>query len=500
MPEVSTSALNQAPPKPSTGPVPVCPLLHRSTRGTRALGLRHTRAVGWMALLNACLALLTLGCGGGGSSPRAATQLSGIVAEIDTATPVVGAQVTVDGTMRGTTTSIHGSFFLSTVELNRGWQTIRAQKQIGGEAWTGERAVFFETDIPIQNNLLITIGPASQKGSLRGRVTAAGGAALEGVSVFLNPGTNVAAAYRITDSNGRYEFDHLSAGSYTVVASARDLTNSVTSRSVVSAGSVATVNFSMLLSSGAAIGTPTGLAATAFTYPDQAAATQAQTRAVQRWLTRVNAHRVTAASHHFTIQDWPAGSIIEADLTWTPPAANDLAGYVLDRSVNGAAFGTIDRFADPTASAYDDLDPLYTPDQSYQFRISAVSSTAVQSAPSNSAAIQPLAPLVGLQPAAGAAVTGTPTFTWQPVSRAQQYQVLVLSRPPDVSDPSQMPLVWPPAGNLAAARTAATQLLYAGPALQSGATYTWLVFAADQADFTTATAVSASQMQTFTVR
>src|SRR5205823_9275328 len=150
--------------------------------------------------------------------------------------------------------------------------------------------------------------------------------------------------------------------------------------------------------------------------------------------------------------------IIEADLTWTPPSANDLAGYVLDRAVGTGPFGTIDRFADPTASAYDDLDPLYTPDQTYQFRISAVSSTGVQSGASNTASIQPLAPLGGLQPPNGAAVTGAPTFSWQPVARAQRYQVLVLSRLPDVSEPTQMPLVWPPAGNLAAAQTTATQL------------------------------------------
>lgn len=205
-------------------------------------------------------------------------------------------------------------------------------------------------------------------------------------------------------------------------------------------------------------------------------------------------------SRRVRIQDWPLGSIIEAELSWTPPSANDLAGYVLDRSVGSGPFSTIDRFADPTATAYDDLDPLYSADQTYQFRISAASTSLIQSAASNIAAMQPFAPLGGLSPASGALVTGAPAFSWQPVPRALLYQVLVLSRPPDLSDISRMPLVWPPASNLAAAQTAGTQLGYGGPALQSGTTYYWLVLAADRTNFATAQALSASQVQTFTTR
>jgi len=63
-----------------------------------------------------------------------------------------------------------------------------------------------------------------------------------------------------------------------------------------------------------------------------------------------------------------------------------------------------------------------------------------------------------------------------------------------------MPLVWPPANNLAAAQATATQLAYGGPALQSGVTYYWLVMAADQASFASAQSLSASQVQSFTAR
>src|SRR5262249_38248953 len=158
------------------------------------------------------------------------------------------------------------------------------------------------------------------------------------------------------------EFDNLPAGTYTVVASARDLTNSTTNNVVVTAGSVVTVNFSMLISAGAAIDAPSRLTATALTYPDNVATTQARIRSTARWLQRVGTRRFTLAAHHIRIQDWPLGSIIEAGLAWTPPSANDLAGYIVERAVGSGAFGTIDRFADPTASAYLDLDPLYTPD------------------------------------------------------------------------------------------------------------------------------------------
>jgi hypothetical protein len=443
------------------------------------------------------------GCGGGGGgSSRAVTRLSGLVAEIDTGSPVIGAQVTVDGTTRGTTTTVRGSYFLDDVDVPRGWRTVRAQKLIGGQSWTGQRAVLFDSNVNVQSNLLITVAPASRQGTIRGRVTSASSVPLRNVTVFLNPDTSVAAAYQITDSNGSYQFPNVPAGTYSVVASASGLVNAPANQVSLTAGSTVTVNLSMLISSSTSITAPANLAASALTYPEETAGTQAAVRAVQRWLrARHGTPRKWQRSSRVRVQDWPIGSIIEADLDWTPPSANDLAGYLLDRAVGTGAFGTIDQFADPTASAYYDLDPIYTPDQTYQFRLSAASTTGFQSGPSNTASVRPLAPMTGLTPANGAQqVTAPPTFTWQAVSRAQRYQVLVLSRLPDLSDITQMPLVWPPANTLTAAQTASTQLTYAGPALQSGTTYYWLVFAADQTDVTTAPAVSTSAIQSFTVR
>lgn len=446
-------------------------------------------------------AMLVIGCGGGGGGRRAVTRLSGAVADIDTRSPVAGAQVTIDGTSRATLTTIRGSFFLDAVDVGRGWRTIRAEKQIGGQNWNGERAVLFDADIPVQTNLLITIAPADRKGTIRGRVMTAGGAAVQNVTVFLNPDTTVAAAYRITDSAGRYEFRDVPAGTYTVVASARELANAANNTVTVTPGATVSVDLSMLVSSTTDIAPPGSLQAAASTYPENAAATQARLRAVQRWLP--GGHGIAKVAHRadrFRLQDWPPGSIIEVELSWTPPSATNLAGYVLDRAVGAGSFGTIDRFADPTAIAYDDLDPLYTPDQIYRFRLSAASTSGVQSQPSNTASAQPLAPLRVLSPGNGAAVTGSPAFSWQPVSRAQLYQVLVLSRLPDLTDPTRMPLVWPPANNLTAAQTAATQLTYGGPALQAGSTYFWLVLASDQANLNTAQAISFSQLQAFTAR
>ncbi len=419
---------------------------------------------------------------------------------IDTGDPVVDARVSVDGTGRSTRSTVRGSFFLDAVDVGQGWRTIRAEKQIGGELWTGERAVLFDAAIPVQSNLLIPIGPASRQGTIRGRVTTLGGAGLGNVTVFLNAETTVAAGFRITDSGGRFEFRDVPAGTYQVIASARDLVNAGVNELVVTAGTVVPVNLSMLVSSGAAIGAPTGLKAQAFTYPESAAGVQARVRAVQRWLQARQSRAPVRAARRVRIQDWPAGAIIEVDLAWTPPAATDLAGYVLDRAIGGGGFGTIDRFADPTATAYYDLDPIYTPEQSYQFQISAASSSGVQGPPSNSAAARPLEPLGGLAPAEGVQVAGTPTFSWQPVSRAQRYQVLVLNRLPDDAAIDRMPLVWPPVSNLAAGQTGSSQLSYAGPPLQAGVTYYWLVFAYDQADSAAAQAVSASRIRDFTAR
>jgi hypothetical protein len=256
----------------------------------------------------------------------------------------------------------------------------------------------------------------------------------------------------------------------------------------------------MLVSSGGDIGAPGDLLVEAFTYPESGAALT-QTQAVTRWLRRRQGRRGTVhVARRFRVQDWPAGSIIELSLSWTPPSATDLAGYVLDRAVGGGSFGTIDRFADPTASAYYDLDPIYTPDQSYQFRLSAVSTTLLQSPPSNTAAARPLAPVAELSPAPGAQTSAAPTFSWPAVPRAQRYQVLVVSRPPELADVDRMPLVWPPADNLGAAQTTSTQLVYGGPQLQAGGTYYWLLFAFDQSDTTAAQAVSASAVQGFTVQ
>jgi hypothetical protein len=441
--------------------------------------------------------LLASGCGGGGGGSRVVSRLSGLVATIDTGSPVVDASVTVDGTNRGTRTTGRGSYFLDAVDVGRGWRTVRAEKAIGGEQWNGERAVFFDRDVPIQSNLLITIGPETRKGTLRGRVTTGSGVPLENVTVFLNPETSVAAAFRVTDSNGRYEFRGVPSGTYTVVASARDLVNSGASQVPVTAGATATADLAMLVSSGSDIGAPGSLQAQAFTYPETRAALT-QTQAVTHWLRARQSRRGAAhVARRFRIQDWPAGSIIEVSLSWTAPSATDLAGYVLDRAVGGGSFGTIDRFADPTASAYYDLDPIYTPEETYQFRLSAVSTTLLQSAPSNTVSVRPLAPLGGLTPAPGSQTALAPAFSWSPVPRAQRYQLLVLSRPPELTDVDRMPLVWPPADNLAAAQTGGTQLVYGGPPLQAGSTYYWLLFAFDQSDTMAAQAVSASAVQRF---
>jgi carboxypeptidase family protein len=451
-------------------------------------------------VLTVCLIWLT-GCGGGGGARRSITQLSGLVATIDTGSPIVDALVTVDGSDRGTRSTVRGSYFLEAVELGEGWRRVRAQKQIGAQVWDGERAVLFDRRLPIQNNLLIAIGPENRKGTIRGRVTTPSGSRLGDVTVFLNPEATVASAFRITDLAGGYEFQGVPAGTYTVVASAQSLVNAGRDQVVVSPGRSVTVDLSMLVSAGASVPAPSNLVADALTYPDNAASVQARIRAVHQWLVGRTKQPGTAhTARRLRIQNWPAGTTIETSLSWSPPSATDLAGYVLERAIGSGSFETIDRFADPTASAYYDLDPVYTTDQTYRFQLSAVSSNAVQSQPSNTASARPLEPLVGLAPAGGATVSGPPTFSWQAVNRAQRYQVLVLSRPPELTDVDQMPLVWPPAANRAVAQTSSTQLVYSGPALQSGVTYYWTVFAFDQQDPDSATAVSASRIESFQVQ
>jgi hypothetical protein len=468
------------------------------------LALGHRSQAFRACFLAAALASVAVatGCGGGGGSGgRAVTRLSGLVAAMDTGSPIPDASVTVDGFSQATRSTARGAFFLDEVDLSRGWHTLRAVKEINSQSWSGERAVLFERDLPVQSNLLITVSPATRHGAIAGHVTTASGVGLGNVTVFLNPQTAVAAAFRVTDSAGRYEFLDVPEGSYTVVASARDLANSGRSPVQVTAGARTTVDLSMLASSGASVGAPASLRAESLTYPEAAAAIQSRLQAVARWLRPVRARLPAArASRRFRIQDWPAGSIIEVDLTWAAPSATNLAGYVLERAEGAGDFGTIDAFADPTATGYFDLDPIYTPDQTYRFRLSAANTSEAEGPPSDIASAQPLGPLSGLTPASGAAVSGPPTFSWQAVPRALRYQVLVLSRLPDAAEPTRMPLVWPPAGSLGVGQTSSTQLTYGGPALQVGTTYYWLVLAYDQPDATTAPSVSTSPIRSFVAR
>lgn len=486
-----------------------------------------------LATVSLAIVATLSGCGGGGGG---ASAVSGSVATIDR-TALVNSTVWVDGSPQMTTNSLAtGIYRISGVPS--GWQTIRARATMpNGDVWVGSSAVEVLKNQPTMNANIVLVR-SDQTTSINGKVTDDFGSAVGGARVLLTtrpvnaPGNTTAydgpygSMVTVTDGHGRYTLTDVPIGlSAQIAASKVGFKNSLTLVPDVTSGMV-DQNFQLSPASSTPDMTPPELdALEAWTMPSNI--TRSQNDAMTAVKAFVSTRYRQALAHKKgsrVTRDTPAGSLIEIDLYWNgfvngDSITNDpkyVGGYGVYRSSSATGeSGVIDFVRDPYGNFYSDTDLSNTPDRSYSYWVTALSvaflndsnhaDPGAQSDPSNTLRVVPLGQLVAAGPSQGATVgAGNLSFSWSALNRAVSYQVLVYDKfptmPIDPSTPSDDPIrnvgvlpIW----NTSVGGSARS-VAYAGPALQSGKTYYWIIVAA--AGVNDSDSWSYSELRHFTAR
>ncbi|HEV2472699.1 MAG TPA: carboxypeptidase-like regulatory domain-containing protein [Chthonomonadales bacterium] len=485
-------------------------------------GLRRTGRFAWLsaALVGGILFPGLVGCGGGSSVngqpniPGAlARTVAGAVTDLHSA-PLVGATVTL-GNQTATTTQ-SGAFVISAPALASGETSlitpITATATVSGHAWSGQNTVEILASDSITRNVVIVVSDSSQQGALAGKVVNQQGAPLPGahVSVALPDPTNAAAftgpgsIIAIAAQDGTFSVPKLpAANGYSVTASAAGYNNQ--SQTVpVNAGATTPVNFTLAANGTSAILPAvqnfTAVAITLPPNPTRAIGASNGLAAIEQWILNKRGLGNRRAAAAASIQRRrrhsarsPLDHVIEAVLSWDYQPIANLLGYDVVRATNinqPNPYSSIALLRDPLADQFYDQDPALTPDQSTYYSVARLDTAGypangTEGTPATPVAVDPLDAMTLAQPAAGAALTATPSFVWLPVARASLYQILVYDTFPTLqsdTDPAGTKPIWPadasaPGASLVQAPS--TTQTYQGPALTSGHTYYWAVVASD---------------------
>lgn len=490
------------------------------------------------------------GCGSGGShsginpnpnpNPNGSSSLlSGSVTDIS-GNPIVGAAVVFNG--QATTSTLEGTYAIPNVLVPAGQTSIvgnvQATKTINGRAWSGQNYLEVLSGEADTSNIHIVMSPSDTQNVLSGTVSDTAGRLLRGARVFVSNGpftastgglffSNLSAIGTTTDQNGAYTIAHVPPGTtYTVTASFAGFLNQTFSNIAVNAPPAGPTIQPFQLATSSSSPTPSavnGMSASAFTVPSTpnrvagASAGAKGFEALKAWfLARrgIKPGHAAAASRVAMKQkrtrSTPAGSIIEVDLFWDYENINNLFGYEVAQAtqLNPPNFISIALLRDPQADRFADIDAALTPDTNYYYSVARLDTinfpngdvNAGVGAPGETVAVNPLGPLSLTGPASGAVSAAKPTFSWTAVNRSNLYQIVVYDRYPDLTGDSSNPQVvkpiWPTgqqSPDTSIVQAPATSQQYQGPALISGHTYYWAVFAQD----TVGSAISVSPIQSF---
>ncbi len=422
---------------------------------------------------------------------------------------LVDAQVTVNGTSAVARTTTYGIFLLPNVPA--GTRTLAAAINAGGVSLSGARTYVRVESGRLTANADIITSINGSSGTLYGRVTNTRSQAVPGAVVFASlatapnflPDPETAPRQAETDAAGNFELQRVPPGFWVLTAVYPDMatvTRGITSQIYVAADAEVDVNFQLPEASSGTPDRPLDLSAVAFTMPTGASraadayeGTKDRLLAVSRtgqWGAR--AARLENVRRRSVTRTAPPGSLIEVDLSWALPSAQDVVGYYIGRSEQqGTGFALIEDLLNPHAGLWIDYDARLSPGRSYFYRVTTTTSRDERSDPSATATARPLGQMTSVSPA-GTIDTNRPTFTWEALDDASVYGVQLFGQFPDRAvDP-----VW----ESDLVHSPSTSVMYSGPALQSGHTYYWLVIGGNDTDTQRANGWSLSRITSFTVR
>ena len=486
------------------------------------------------------------------------SQVAGKVTDIS-GKGVPGVSIAVDTGGQITSTVTTGGYRLTNLEGNK-VHKISAFATVNGTQYSGSTQVFTALDSAGQAGLAtngnIILSQTSQQTTVQGTVKDTTGKPVPDAGVYLAvpvsggaTGSSSLPTYSslaaFTNSSGVYVIANvptaLPTGSLLLTASSPGAANQTVTlpQTSVTPNKTIVQDFTLSAVSGGTADTPTVLGATSFTQPSSGltgSALQARllsgslaSGTVYETLRRSLSPLYAAyASRPRTLSRRLAAHAvggtnyaIEMDLAFNPPTATNtnLGFYNVYRTTGALPVGGVtesnsnfhDSLFDPLASYFTDVtatsDKLstdypgsnfYTGGTTYNFAMSSVSTTKIESAISTPAVtITPLGPLTLNAPLVNSAVTSPVTLSWTPVTGATHYFVYVYTQFPGVgSQPLNSSQTGLPAGT-----GSATVMLGGG-----GTTYYAIVVAtADETEIAGATPVpnaaqSYSAITPFTVR
>lgn len=422
---------------------------------------------------------------------------------------LVGATVAVRGVDATAHTTNYGIYVLPNVPA--GTYSLTGSITVGANTFVGTRDGVLVTDgkMTANTDVITAIGGAS--GSITGRVTDMAGNPVGGAELFASqavapnftPDPTLAPYHAEADSSGAYTLTSLPTGFWVVTAmfpQYATVTNGINSQIYVASGATVRSDFALPAASAPRPSAPLQLSATAFTMPQGDSRAPSAYQAIRnRLIAKTRAARwpgsrwqLPPAAAQSRSRTAPPGSLIEVDLSWVAPNSADIVGYFIGRSdQSDVGYSVIEDLLNPTAGLWIDYDQRLTPGRPAFYRVTAVNSQGLNSDPSNTAQALPLDQVTAASPVDSQA-PAVPTFTWNQLPGGFVYSVSVFGDYPNQAAVSvwDSPSVYPP--------NASVQ--YAGPPLQSGHTYYWVVIAGNTADLNSVNGWSISRLNTFTVQ
>lgn len=446
---------------------------------------------------------------------------------------IPGVSISVDTGGQITSTISQGGYRLAS--LTAAVHKISAAATVNGMAYSGSTQASAVAD-SLVSNINILLSPTGRQATVQGYVRDTSGAPIVGASVYAAIPTpsvngtsgNYSSLVAFTDSSGFYSVQNIPSdlrpGTLLVTASAGGGVNQNVTlpQTSITPNSVTTQNFTLADAAKVQADVPALVGINAFTQPTdglvgsalQARLSSTGAASVYEGLRRrlspsyaaFAARRHAAVGKKLIAHATGSAYAVEVDVAFTPPAATDtnLAGYNVYRTTGPLATNPIsemntigyDSFRDPLANYYTDLTATsdnnlsyYKSDTAYNFALSSISTTNLESALSPQPyTITPLGPLTLSVPAANATVTSPVTLTWNAVTGATKYYAYIYTQYPSIDttpiNSTQTPL---PVGT-----TSATVMLGG-----AGTYYAVVVAAADETVTATATAPVANAAQSY---
>lgn len=415
--------------------------------------------------------LAVVGCGGGSGKTGGVGQIAGNVTDVN-GDPVRDALVRAQG--KRAFTNAAGTYLLD--EIAEGQVVVTAEITQDGVRFSGQNiAQVFGGERTKSVNMAVVRD--TLQAAVRGSVQTRSGDKIKGAKVFAI-GSGLSSAMAITDSDGRYRLDGLHSGiEYYIIASAPTFASD-DAFATLDPAEVRSLNWILSNAGDPLLPPPTMREAVSWTTPPSSTRDANRREAFEAIKNLVRPDRATARRARTDSRVMP-DLFHEIDLYWSFVDSLNLLGYGVYRSSAAAGpFTAVDYLRDPLAEFYADFSDELRAGSRYYYRLTSLNTLYPDSRNGESDPSTVLSGVILGELRLRTPATGPLTFRWQPAQGAETYKVYVFNRFPGI----RVTPFW------VSGTTASTSLAYAGPSLEFGKAYYYIVLG--QADGNAANTIS----------